>query len=394
MVRDIAHLDIPDFYATLEELRRPELRKRPLTLSEWGARAVVQGVNGLARAEGLREGMPLSQARRMCRRLTTLPPDLRFYREQHRKVITELGRFSPLVEGTFPGRYFLDLSGTRRLWGPGTDAACRVERHLADRRSLVARVGLGANKLVSQVAASCMGPGDLGFVFPGGEQSFLAPLPVTALPGVGSKTSSKLLDFNIQLVGQLAALPGEALAGVFGKTGRRLLQLARGVDPSSVVPFQNVPRLTFTRQLDRDEIDRERLESELFLQAEEVGWVLRTHNRAPARLTLEVRYADGVTVQSRQPLAPITTHVDTRLFLALLQAWRKLVQRRVAIRRVVLELTDFSMPLRQMSLFPWEETASRDDLRLQDALDRIRQRFGRGAIAWGRGMISGFQAGA
>ncbi len=389
MVRDIAHLDIPNFYATLEELRRPELRKRPLTLSEWGARAVVQGVNAVARAEGLREGMPLSQARRLCRRLTALPPDLRFYREQHRKVITELGLFSPLVEGTFPGRYFVDLSGTRRLWGPGTDAACRVERHLADRRALVARVGLGANKLVSQVAASCMPPGDLGFVFPGGEQSFLAPLPVTALPGVGLKTSSKLSDFNIQQVGQLAALPVEAMAGVFGKTGSRLLRLARGVDPSPVVPFQNVPRLTFTRQLDRDEIDRERLEAELFFQAEEVGWVLRTHNRTPARFNLEVRYADGVTVQTQQPLSPITTHVDTRLFLAFLQTYRKLAQRRVAIRRMVVELTDFSMPLRQMSLFPWEEDSSRDDLRLQDALDRIRRQFGRQSISWGRVMVAG-----
>jgi len=389
MVRDIAHLDIPNFYATLEELRRPELRKRPLTLSEWGARAVVQGVNAVARAEGLREGMPLSQARRLCRRLTALPPDLRFYREQHRKVITELGLFSPLVEGTFPGRYFVDLSGTRRLWGPGTDAACRVERHLADRRALVARVGLGANKLVSQVAASCMPPGDLGFVFPGGEQSFLAPLPVTALPGVGLKTSSKLSDFNIQQVGQLAALPVEAMAGVFGKTGSRLLRLARGVDPSPVVPFQNVPRLTFTRQLDRDEIDRERLEAELFFQAEEVGWVLRTHNRTPARFNLEVRYADGVTVQTQQPLSPITTHVDTRMFLAFLQTYRKLAQRRVAIRRMVVELTDFSMPLRQMSLFPWEEDSSRDDLRLQDALDRIRRQFGRQSISWGRVMVAG-----
>jgi DNA polymerase-4 len=384
MVHDIAHLDIPDFYATLEELRRPELKKRPLTLSEGGPRAVIQGVNSLARSEGLREGMVLGQARRLCRRLTALPPDLRFYREQHRQVIEELGRFSPLVEGTFPGRYFVDLTGTKRLWGPGTDAACRVERHLADRRALVARVGLGGNKLVSQVAASCIPPGDLGFVFPGGEQSFLAPLPVTSLPGVGLKTSSKLYDFNIQQVGQLAELPVETLAGVFGKTGNRLLRLARGIDPTPVIPFQYVPRLSFTRHLGRDEIDRERLEAELFAQAEEVGWALRTHNRTPARFTLEVRYADGVTAQAQRPLSPITTHVDTRLFLAFLQTYRKLVQRRVAIHRMVVELSDFSMPLRQMSLFPWEEVSSQDDLRLQDALDRIRRQFGRGAIAWGR----------
>lgn len=383
-MRDITHLDIPDFHATLETLRRPELKRRPLALAEPGPRAVVQGVNGVARSEGIHEGMALGLARRLCRRLAHLPPDTRFYRDQHERILEELERFSPTVEGTFPGHYFVDLTGTRRLWGPGTDAACRVERALADRRSLVARTGLGPNKLVSRVAAHCVMPGDLSVVFPGAEASFLAPLPVTFLPGVGLKTSAHLSDFNIQRIGELAALPAEALHGVFGKTGSRLLRLARGVDATPVVPFHKEARLSFMRQLERDEIDRERLHAVLLQQAEETGWTLRSLNRCPGAFTLEVRYADGVTVQARHSLPPMAVQVDQRLFRVLQAAFSRLVRRRLAVRRIVLELSDFSMPLRQMSLFSWEEHSWGAERRIQAALDRIRRRFGREALSWGR----------
>ena len=389
-MRDITHLDIPDFYATLEMLRHPELKKKPLALADQGPRAIVQGVNGIARSEGIYEGMSLGLARRLCRRLTHVPSDVRFYREQHERVLEELERFSPTVEGTFPGHYFVDLTGTRRLWGPGTDAACRVERALADRRSLAARTGLGPNKLVSQVAAHCVPPGDLSVVFQGSEASFLSPLPVTFLPGVGQKTSARLSDFNIQRIGELAALPAASLYGVFGKTGSRLLRLARGIDVTPVVPFNKESRLSFVRQLERDEIDRERLEALLLQQAEDSGWTLRSLNRYPGSFTLEVRYADGKTVQARRSLTPMAIHVDQRLFRILQAAFSRLVQRRVAVRRIAVEFSDFSMPLRQMSLFSWEETAREADRRIQMALDRVRQRFGREALSWGR--VALFQA--
>lgn len=391
-MRDITHLDIPDFYATVETLRHPELKKRPVALAEPGPRSVVQGVNEIARSEGVHEGMALGLAHRLCRRLMHLSPDRRFYREQHEHILEELGRFSPLVEGVFPGHYFVDLTGTRKLWGPGVDAACRVERALAERRSLAARTGLGPNKLVSQVAAHCVKPGDLSVVFEGGEASFLSPLPVTLLPGVGAKTSARLSDFNIQRIGQLAELSPAALHGVFGKMGLRLLRLAQGVDITPVVPLSKELRLSFVRQLERDEIDRERLDAILLQHAEDVGWTLRSLNRCPGALMLEVRYADGKTVQAHRSLDPMAVHVDQHLFRALWAIFRRLVQRRVAIRRIAVELSDFSMPFRQMSLFSWEESSQRVDRRIQAALDRVRQRFGRKAVSWGRAAM--FQAAA
>jgi len=384
MARYIAHLDIPGFYAALEELRHPEWRRQPLVLAESGPRAVIQSINSIARKEGLLEGMPLSQAQRICRRLINTSLDLPFYKIQHQRILENLSYFSPLVEGTLLGHYFVDLSGTERLWGPGPDVACRLEQCLAAKNGLHARLGLGANKLISQVAARCIPPGDLSCIFPGGETSFFAPLPVTFLPGVGPKTTSRLTDFNIQRIGQLATLSAESLFEVFGKTASKLIRLARGDDCTPVIPFQRAPRLCVTHNLDRDEIDRERLEAILFQQIEEAGWLLRRHNRYPGKFALEIRYADDKTMKSQRPLPPIANHLDYQLFRIILPTFKQLTQRRVAVRRMMLELYEFSMPIRQMSLFPWEETSLRGAQKLQKALDDIRQRFGRQAIAWGK----------
>lgn len=387
MERRIVHLDIPDFYATLEELRSPELQRFPLALAEPGPRALIQGVNRLGREEGLGEGMVLSQARRSCKRLRVVPPDPFFYREQHRKNLDELSRYSPLVEGTLPGHYFVDLTGTRRLWGPPPDVACTLEYRLEVQRGLRARIGLASNKLVSRVAANCVDPGDLNCIFPGGEIPFLEPLPVTSLPGVGVRTTSRLADFNIHRIGQLAALSVQDLTAVFGTMGVRLSQLARGMDPNPVLPFQRVPGLQFARRMDRDEIERERLEAALFRLVEEAGWVLRAHNRHPGKFALEIHYTDGVAARRRHSLPPIPREVDRRLFRFLRPILSRLLERRVAVRRMVLELWEFSMPFRQMELFPWEEAPVQEDPKLQEAMDRIRRRFGRQAVSWGIGRI-------
>jgi DNA polymerase-4 len=261
-----------------------------------------------------------------------------------------------------------------------------MERWLMSEIGLHARVGLAASKLVSQVASTCSYPGDLSCIFPGWETAFLAPLPVTFLPGVGPKTALHLADLNIRQIGQLAALPAGALASVFGKPGLRLLRVAQGIDPTPVVPFRQVPRINIVRQLDRDEIDRDRLESILFQQVEEAGWELRCHNRYPGKLALEIFYADGGTARMERALYPIIAQIDKMLFQAVRPVFRQVFQRRVAVRRMVLELSDFSMPYRQLALFPWEEARFAGGQRLQQALDAIRRRFGREAISWGRGV--------
>lgn len=385
MERRIVHLEVADFYAVLEQLRDPRLVRGPLAIAEPGVRGVVQGVNDWARRDGIREGMALSQARRRCRRLRVVAPDTAFYRRQHQGVVQDLDRFSPLVEGTFPGHYFVDLTGTRRLWGSAPDTACRLERELDRRRSLKARVGLAQNKLISQVAARCVEAGDLGYVFSGSEDAFLRPLPVRMLPGIGAKTEADLADLNITRVGQLAVLAPSMLAAVFGKAGPRLARLAHGKDPSPVVPFQRSPHLRLSRTLERDEIDRERLQRVLFDLVEEAGWILRRHNRCPRVVELEIRHADGISARGREQTAPGRVLLDRVLFTSARRLLHRLLQRRVALRRLTLEFSSFAMPFRQLSLFPATEPDQTREQNLQNALDAIRRRFGRGLVAWGAG---------
>jgi DNA polymerase-4 len=208
---------------------------------------------------------------------------------------------------------------------------------------------------------------------------------VAFLPGVGPKTSARLADFNVQRVGELAALSVELLSGVFGGMSDRLLRIARGIDPSPVVPFQRTPRLTVALDLDRDEIDRQRLHAILFRLVEEAGWTLRSYNRYPRTFALEIRYADGVTARRQGSLPPLAGHFDRHLFRMLRAAFDQLVQRRIAVRRLILEFSGLLMPARQLSLFPWEEASLAAEQRLQQAVDGIRRRHGRQAIFWGYG---------
>ena len=384
MLRNIVCLGIPDFYTAIEELRRPELKRRPLVLAQAGERSVVQGVNGIARKEGIKEGMPLNRARRLCRRIHVMPPDFHNYRKKHGDIVLEFGLFSPLAEGSHPGNYFIDITGTRRLLGPGADLACRMEKELCWKIGLRARIGLASNKLVSQVAANCIAPGDLSFIFPGNEESFLSPLPVDFLPGVGEVTASRLADFNVLKIGQLASLPLDMLAAVFGRSAERLFKIAKGLDSSPVLPAQQAPRISVTKILDRDEIDRSRLESVLFQLVEEAGWDLRRHNRCPGNFRLKIGYADGVSADTRRRIVSGSVQADRLLFLSILPVFYQLFRRRVAVRRLVLEFSDLLMPFSQLSLFTWEKKTSSKDCNLQKVLDSIRIKFGKGIIAWGK----------
>ena len=177
------------------------------------------------------------------------------------------------------------------------------------------------------------------------------------------------------------------LAGVFGKTADRLLKIAKGIDPAPVLPSQQAARLSFTKILDRDEIDLERLESVLFEQVEEAGWSLRRHNRCPGNSGWKsgMRRHIGGNPQADFPRIgssrPVSFPVDTSRFLSAFPG-------RVAVRRIVLEFSDLAMPFSQLALFPWEKQTSSKDLNLQKVLDSIRMKFGKGIIAWAKGSSS------
>jgi DNA polymerase-4 len=387
MPREILHLDIRNFCIALERQRRPDLRDWPMVIAPGQGRTVVQAVSPEARQEGIQPGMVVARARRRCRRLTILPPDFSFYQQIQEKVITSLGMFSPLVEPVGWGHFFIDITGTRRLWGTLLDTADRMRRLVTRDFQLNAAVGLASNKLVSRVAARVIRIQELCDVFPGVESSFLAPLRVSLLPGVGEVTTTRLLaELNLKTAGELAHISPILLSQIFGAAGQRLRSMALGEDRSPVVTPRAVPLIREDIQLPDDDNRRFRLSGHLYGLVEGLGRRLRSQNRCPRELTLTVTYADGIQARARERFSAAGSefHLDSVLYRAALRLFDRAVQRRLRIRRLTLSAAYLQPPIGQLALFPWDDFHSGKETKLLQAMDHIRDRYGNGALYYGR----------
>jgi DNA polymerase-4 len=387
MNREILHIDIRNFCIALERQRRPDLREWPVVVAPGQGRTVVQAVSPEAREEGIHPGMIMSRARQYCRRLTVLPPDFSLYRQVQEKIVTALGRFSPLVEPASLGHFFVDVTGTRRLWGGLLDRADRMRRLVDTEFQLETAVGVASNKLVSRIASRVVKTRELCDVFPGLESSFLAPLAVNVIPGVGEVTTARLLgELNLQTAGELARVSPMLLSQIFGAAGQRLRSMALGEDSSPVVTPKSVPMLREEVQLPEDDNHRHRLLGYLYGLVEALGRRLRSQNRCPGELVLTATYADGVQARARERLAVAGCefHLDSFLYQTALRLFTRAVRRRIRLRRLSLNVTHLQTPLGQLALFPWDDPGRHRETRLLKAVDEIRQRFGNGAVYYGR----------
>ncbi|UCG21979.1 MAG: hypothetical protein JSU80_05235 [Deltaproteobacteria bacterium] len=387
MIREILHLDIRDFCIALERQRRPDLREWPVVVAPGQGRTVVQAVSPEAREEGIHPGMVVARARQHCRRLTVLPPDFLLYRQAQEKIVTALGRFSPLVEPASLGHFFVDTTGTRRLWGGLLDRADRMRRLVDTEFQLDTAVGVASNKLVSRVASRVVKARELCDVFPGLEASFLAPLAVNVLPGVGEVTTARLFaELNLQTAGELTRVSPMLLSQIFGTAGQRLRSMALGEDPSPVVTPKSLPMLREEVQLPEDDNHRHRLFGYLYGLVEALGRRLRSQNRCPGELALTATYADGVQARARERLAVAGCefHLDSFLYQAALRLFTRAVQRRIRLRRLSLNVAHLQIPFGQLALFPWDDPDRGKEVKLLRAVDQIRRRYGNGAVYYGR----------
>jgi len=395
MERQILHLRVISFPVAVYRVKDPSLRRRPLLVSAGrGPRAVVMSASDEAREEGVRPGMVLPEALRWCRSALVLPPDPVLFERAERALGEILCRLSPVVEPVRGGRFFADLTGTGRLLGPAVDQARRIQKEIEHRLGLGPNAGLGVNKLISGVAARVLRPVSLLDILPGQETSFLSPLPVRNLPAVDPRTEGRLLDeLNIQRVKDLSAVDLPHLNLAFGPKGITLYRQARGVDESPVRPPERTPAVDADETLPEDTNDDTALLGCLYGLVERCGSRLRKL-RLPAReVRLTARYTDGITVSRSAMMSPPEAN-DLSLFAHVRPLFERVVERRGRVRYLRVRFTKLSPAPEQMSLFGSDaagrDTTARREADLVPALDRLRARFGSGAIAFGR---TGFRAG-
>ncbi len=376
--RRIVHVNVTDFMAQAEEARDPSLRGRPFVLGNPARpRAVVLGVSRAAFREGLRPGMNLALAAKTLKGMAVLAPDPDLYRAADEEISRIVRSYTPLAEEVAGGHCFLDLRGTRLLFGRAEDCANRIRLAVAERTGLRASVALATNKLVSKVGSRVVKPYGFAAVRPGEERSFLGPQDMAILPGVGDRLRERFALLRIDTVGEFADFSDEE-AGLIGPRGLQLRDRARGIDSRGLDlgPLE-ARSLALSFAFESDTNDAAEITARLAAMACELGLGLRGEDLAAGAVALTATYTDGMRVTSRTRL-PAAAFLDLDLAAAAAGLLRRVLERRVRIRSLRLEYLDLRRAGTQLDLFLPAEEERRGAV--QRAVDGMRRKYGAAAV--------------
>ena len=384
--RAVIHLNVADFAVAVERLKDPNLKDRPVIIAPGGAkRALVHDMSEEAYQTGIRKGMPLRRAQRICRDATLLPPHPDRYEQAMRDLCREARPYSPLIEpGETDGHLFIDVTGTTRLFGPPVDVAWRMYRRIRDYLGLTPIWSVASNKLVSKVATRLVKPHGKYIVGEGEEHAFLSPLPVSLLPGIEADDLSRLREFNLFRVKQVADLSIDQLAVAFGRRADFIYESVRGIDPSPVSPVDQKPRkITASYTFGNDTNAAAEVERAMYPLVERIGARLRKRRKAARSMVIAIDYADGLRCFRQLAVRPPSAN-DITLFKVSQSLLKKAWLRRIRLRHMRLSCPTPVQPQAQMAIFSEVQAATEKRDAVIGAVDHIRQRFGEKAVQMGR----------
>ncbi|WP_263372788.1 DNA polymerase IV [Granulicella aggregans] len=233
--RKIVHVDMDAFYASVEQRDNPELRGRPVVVAWRGSRSVVCAASYEARKFGVRSAMPAVRAERLCPEAVFIPPDFVRYKAVSKAVRQIFERHTDLIEPLSLDEAYLDVTENKLGLATATRVAKRIRQEIREELNLTASAGVAPNKFLAKIASDWRKPDGLFVIQPHEVESFLVPLPVGRIPGVGQVTEARMKAVGIATVGDLCAMEMVMLEGYFGRYGRRLYELARGIDHNPVI---------------------------------------------------------------------------------------------------------------------------------------------------------------
>ena len=379
----IAHLDCDAFYASVEKRDRPELRDVPVIVGG-GVRGVVTTACYIARTFGVRSAMPMFKARKLCPDAVVVRPDFAKYKAASRIIMERLRALTPLVQPLSLDEAWLDLAGTERLNG-GSPAfqLARVQGEIERTTGLTVSVGLAPNKFLAKIASDLDKP--RGFAVIGAEEAkaFLAPRPVSILPGVGPALAKSLEAVGFSKVGDLAAAAPKTLRERFGAHGLRLSELAHGQDARAVDPTSERKGISAETTFNEDLRALAALEDRLWPCCEKVAARARADGFAGRTVVLKLRRADFARL-TRSRTLPEPTQTARTLFAV---AREMLAAEAVggAYRLIGVGLAD----LAEAELVPTDLFGGGGEARArttETAVDTLRGRFGATAVVSGRAL--------
>jgi DNA polymerase-4 len=371
--RSIIHMDLDSFFVSVERLINKKLIGKPVVIGGTSGRGVVSSCSYEARKYGVHSAMPMKMVRQLCADAIVVRGDMDLYSKYSNVVTSIIAERAPVYEKASIDEHYIDLTGMDRFFGC-LKWAHDLRREIIKQTGLPISSGLSVNKTVSKIAT--------GEAKPNGEKEvpdslikpFLNPLSISKIPMVGEKTFHLLRSMGVATIGTLSRIPIEMMEKVLGKNGIDIWKKANGIDFTPVIPYWEQKSISSERTFDADTTDLALLNNTLVGMVEKIAWELRKEQKLTSCITVKIRYSnfDTHTLQQRIPY----TSFDHKLIGLAKSLFTRLYQRRMLIRLIGVKLSHLVQGTPQLNLF--EDTP--EMVRLYQAMDKMRQRYGKRAV--------------
>ncbi|QNK64361.1 DNA polymerase IV [Pedobacter sp. PAMC26386] len=371
--KHIIHMDLDSFFVSVEVKKDPKLAGQPVIIGGTSDRGVVASCSYEARKFGVHAAMSSRMAKMLCPHAIFIKGNMDAYAKASQEVTEILRSRVPLIEKASIDEHYIDMTGMDRFHG--THQYAHELRQTVIRESgLPISFGLSVNKTVSKMATNeCKPNGELD-VRQHEVQPFLNPLSIKKIPGLGEKTFMKLSDMGIKKIFTLTQIHPDQMINLLGKNGLVLLQKAKGIDQSPVIPYQEQKSISTQCTFKADTIDVETIGNLITSMILDLGFELRQKKKIAACITITIRYSNFEDV-TKQATIPYTS-MDSVLICKAKELFKQLYQKRMLIRLVGVRLSNLVNGFEQIDLYE----NSQEQYNLCQAMDKIRQRFGEKSI--------------
>ena len=379
--RAILHMDLDAFFVSVECLKNSDFLGKPLIIGGTSSRGVVSSCSYEARRFGVHSAMPMKMALRLCPQALVLKGDMDSYSYYSKLVTDIIEDEAPVFEKSSIDEFYLDLSGMDQYFGC-FKWSTELRQKIISESGLPISFGLSLNKLVSKVGTGEAKPNGTKEIPYGTEKSFLSPLSVRKIPGIGKETYKRLSFMGVRTIKILSEVPARLLEREFGKTGHALWKKANAIDSTPVVPYSEQKSMSKERTFMEDTLDLRMIRDLLLQMVDQLAFDLRAAQKLSSCITIKIRYADFNTYTKQRRIA--YTANDNILSRHAHELFDSLYERRQLIRLIGVKFSGLVQGNYQISLFDDTEKA----ISLLQQKDHIRKRWGVKSI--GRASALGF----
>jgi DNA polymerase IV len=371
--RYIAHFDLDSFFVSVEMLKDPSLKGKPVVVGGHSDRGVVSAASYEARKFGVHSAMPMRTAKNLCPNMIVVGGSYKDYSDYSRRVTDIIASKAPLFEKASVDEFYIDLTGMDKFFDV-LQWTIDLRKEIIDAVGLPISFGLGTNKMIAKIATDEAKPNGYLFIPPGKEKEFLAPLKVNKISGVGEQTYRQLLQMGIETIGELGNYDIKQLENQLGKYGADLWHKAQGVHVREVTAYHESKSISSENTFDKDTNDIPFLLNELVRLTEKIGHELRDEEKMCSCVSVKIRYHDFETTSRQMMIEP--TAFDHKLIGYAKELFDKLYRKGGRVRLLGVRFSHFVPATYQTNLF--EDAGEMKNL--YKAIDEVKDKFGKNSL--------------